>query len=313
MSERLIPVSELETTANQEAEVHHIDWVVIQLTDTCQHMCPYCINSDGPHKRNVASVDMIQEILARFRPRKVEYTGGDPSTRFNLLLSGIELARESGAEEIMFNTNMELLNSEKVGKLEQAGLTAIHFALHTLDRERHKVVRGNRNASLDKVLENFDNALQGTNLDFIIEYVPMKLPNGENNLADLESVYKYVLGKREAYGARIKSLEIGNLIPRGRATLDMMLPLEEQVGAIEHAIEQPEMPIEIYCYGREATERLKGKGFVVNTCFAGRSMFYFTVDGKVLADNFTGVAVASDYRQFDGRSPLMSMKRPSSY
>lgn len=271
---------------------HLIRRAIIKLTDTCQMQCIFCVNADGPQKHNVTSSDMTYDIFSRFRPQEIEITGGEPLSQLPLLIDTIQRAKLF-TDFIMLNTNMELFTPEKMQQLEKAGLSHLHFAIHTLSPNNHKIMRGNPQARLHQVLTYVDYALRYTNLKLIPEFVPMS-----PNFHEFPKVYEYVKGLRDAFGERIVELEVGRLIPTGRAinqtapSLDLLLEVLSSIG-------KPAFPVEIFCFGRKTSQQLERMGFRTYPCDAGTGMFYFELDGQVLGDNFTGSQVATDFRKFD--------------
>ncbi len=265
---------------------------IIKLTDACQMRCVYCVNADGGGKLAKISLQTLKGILARFRPDEIEFTGGEPSYYFSLLLQAIKEARKYSSF-ILANSNLELLDEDKIHQLEQTGLSHIHFAIHALDPNAHKLVRGNPNADLSKVLKNVEYILQKTKLKVIFEFVLMKL-----NLHELPKVYQYIVNLQHKYKDRIIGLEMQRLIPRGRASIKLAPSLEQQIKIIE-SLEKPEFLVETFCFGKKTSSRLLKKGFQIYPCDAGEKMFYFDITGKVLADNFSGYIISENYKKFN--------------
>jgi MoaA/NifB/PqqE/SkfB family radical SAM enzyme len=251
----------------------------------------HCANTDGEGKLATTDLETIEQILTRFNPAEVEFTGGEPLTRQKLLLAAVAAARKR-SDFVMINTNMELLDEQKLIELEKAGLTHIHFAVLALDPELHRAIRGKPFADIEKVKHNIEAVLEKTNLKVIAEFVPMK-----QNLHEFPAVYRYIGDLRKKHGERIVELEVGRLIPMGRAVNQLAPPLDEQFEVLE-SIGRPEYPVEVFCFGAKGTKRLANAGFVPYLCDAGEGMFYFNIDGSVLADNFSGVPMAKDFRSF---------------
>lgn len=271
---------------------HRMRRAIVKVDESCQMNCIYCANRDGATKKGAITIPSLYDILNLFHPKEVELTGGEPAFNFDLLLQSAKTAKQF-TDFIMMNSNMELLNPERLKILEKAGLSHLHFALHAMDPEVHKIVRGKQKADIDKVLGVIKAALQHTNLKLIVEYIPMNF-----NLDEYPKVYEYVRQLRQEYGERIEELEIGRLIPVGRAQDNPIIPNMDEVIAKLASIGKPEFPVEVFCFG-PATKRLVQLGYKEYECDAGQGMYYFELNGRVLADNFSGVEVAHNYRGFE--------------
>lgn len=265
---------------------------VIKVIDTCQMRCIYCVNADGLDKLNKISLATIKGVLAKLKPKEVEFTGGEPSYDFKFLVQAIKEAKKYSSF-IMINSNLELLDEEKIVELESVGLSHLHVAIHALDPQLHKIIRGNPNADINKVVKNIDFVLKQTSLKLIFEFVPMKV-----NLKELPKVYNYILGQRQKYGNRIVELEIGRLIPKGRATPKLAPSMEEEIKALK-SLGKPQFLVELFCYDKTVLQRLLNSGLQVFPCDAGTEMFYFDTSGRIFADNFTGFLVSESYQDFD--------------
>ncbi|MGC1374911.1 MAG: radical SAM protein [Anaerolineales bacterium] len=264
---------------------------IIKLTDRCQMNCIYCANNDGIAESGRMSLETLEDILTRFSPREVEYTGGEPSICFDFLIQAIERAKRI-TPFVMVNSNMELLNECKLKQLDSAGLTCVHLAIHTLTPGLHKSIRGNDRADIKKVLANIEYILNDTAMSLMFEFVPMI-----SNLHEFKQVYEYILKKRRVFGDRITKLEVQRLILRGRAVKDLCTNIEDQISVIE-TIGHPQLPVELQCFGK-LSYSMKEKGFMIHQCGAGKENFYFDVQGKVLVDNFSGVVIKDNYKELD--------------
>lgn len=274
---------------------HSMRRAIIKLTDTCQMGCIYCVNADGQIKTQQITPETFYDILAQFRPEEIEITGGEPAARFPLLLEAVKIAKLF-SDFIMINTNMELLDEKRIKQLEEAGLSHLHFALHTLHPEMHKIIRGKPYADLAKVHTLIDYSLNQTHLKLIPEFVPMKV-----NFDEFPRVYEFIRQLRRIYGDRIVELEVGRLIPSGRAN-EEMAPSIEDLLPVFFSIGKPEYPVEVFCFGKKTASRLEQMGFQIYPCDAGSGMFYFELDGRVLGDNFSGAPVADNFKNFDPSS-----------
>lgn len=118
------------------------------------------------------------------------------------------------------------------------------------------------------------------------------------NLLEFKKVYTYVLGLKRKYKEKVLELEIGRLIPKGRATKELAADMETEIKVLE-SIGKPKFMVEAFCYGKENSQRLLKSGYQIYPCDAGKEMFYFDTKGQVFSDNFSGFLMAKDYRNFD--------------
>ena len=258
----------------------------LQLTDTCQHQCAFCANGDGPNKQRVFDRDSLAEVLARTHIQSMIFTGGEPTAHLDLLLDEIRMAKESGVETVKINTNVELLNAERLRELEVAGLDILHFALNTFDQEKHCNLRRNPHAKVEKVCENIETALAQTQLRLKPEFVCMK-----ENMEDFWNVYDYLNGLCERYPGRIGSLELQRLIPVGRAASESQaMEVDDMISVLsQHPL--GELPIDAYCFGKQG-RRLEQYGVNALKCVdatdCGCSLVRVDVEGNVSSTNFSG-------------------------
>lgn len=277
---------------NLENKAHSMRRAIIKLTDKCQMHCIYCANDDGQNKNSQIVPTQVYDILNKFLPQEVEFTGGEPTIDFPLLVDSIKTAKLF-SDFVMINTNLELINMLKIQQLERAGLSHIHFALHTMRPEIHKQLRGNEKAKVDTVLTNLNYILRESNLKIVVEFIPMN-----ENYEELSHVYEYVNALSKQYPNRIDNLEIGRLIPIGRANQEMSPSIEKLIETF-NVVKKDEIPIETFCFGKKYVDDLQRMGFSIHQCDVGNQMFYFEIDGSVIADNFTGIEISKNFLDFN--------------
>ncbi|MCG2686885.1 radical SAM protein [Candidatus Parcubacteria bacterium] len=265
--------------------------LVIKIIDTCQHNCIYCVNNDSISVTGKMSLKMIEDIIKKFLPEEVEFTGGEVALDYEHILSAVRISSKY-SKFIMLNTNMELWNRQKFINLERSGLTHIHLALNTLDKKLHKIIRGNTESDINRVLRNLNLLLRHTKITVQFEFVMMKI-----NLNEFNAVYSYINSIRKRYGARIECLEAQRLILNGRAKISMKLSSEEELIMLKNNIVL-DCPIIIFCCG-EISKELSRFKYKIHKCGVGLNVFYINTKGKVFVDNYSGYSVAENYNKFD--------------
>jgi len=109
---------------------HALDYIEFQITARCQYACNYC-GSSTPNHHLEPSFDKIKEILDRVNPKKVSFTGGEPTLRWDLLLELIDYSHIKGIIT-QLNTNAKDLTRTMIRELQEAGLDIFHVSLSTL-------------------------------------------------------------------------------------------------------------------------------------------------------------------------------------
>ncbi|MBN1427459.1 MAG: GTP 3',8-cyclase MoaA [Anaerolineae bacterium] len=122
----------------------HIRYLRISLTDRCNLRCVYCMPEDmvfRPH----AEMMQDDEIITLFRLfvdlgfDKFRLTGGEPTTRANIVELVREMCATPGAGEVSMTTNGILL--DKLAKpLAEAGLKRCNISVDTLNPERFRQI-----------------------------------------------------------------------------------------------------------------------------------------------------------------------------
>lgn len=254
--------------------------------------CVYCVNDDGQGKNGLIPLKIVSELINKYSPEEIEFTGGEPTINFDHLLKAVSIAKKKSSF-IVCNSNLELLNGEKIRKLEKSGLTHLHFAFNTFDHKKYMIIRGNPEAELNKVLTNIEILLKETKIFLISEFIPMKI-----NIRELPIVYEYFSKIRKKYGERMKEMEVGRLIIGGRASKDLLPSKKDEIKVFK-LIEKTQLPLVFFCYGPKINRVIKKLGFQIYPCAAGKEMFYFDTEGKVFADNFSGYLLLDNFQKFD--------------
>ena len=136
--------------------------VRIELGSRCNHRGIFCYNVwKGPGSQHLGehSYSKVRELVDRLVEEKmynVNLTGGEPTLRDDFMKIAHYILVEKGLWAGMV-TNGTLLNGEKVEKLASYGIGRIQFSIHTLNREKYKIMTGSN--ALEKVLKNVKYAI----------------------------------------------------------------------------------------------------------------------------------------------------------
>jgi len=257
-----------------------------QLTDTCQNNCGFCANGDSPSKKQSLSPELLQETFRRMRPESVIFSGGEPTIRMDLLAPYIRAARAAEVKTVKINTNLELLDPERLMQLEDAGLNIVHFALNTLEPEQHRNLRGNPHAEVTRVLENIHVILEQTRLKLKPEFVCM-----HETVENFWDVYDYLNDLHVAHPGRFETIELQRLILLGRAC-DASAPKTSEIAEIISRRTLGALQVDALCFGQEGAQ-FAPYGIHVFPCYnpanCGCSPVRVDVNGGVSKTNFAGL------------------------
>jgi len=289
------------------AERITIPTLELQLTNTCQHSCTFCANTDGPENQQAVSREMLTSIFGKADIGTVIFTGGEPTTRMPLLLDGIRAAKESGVSIIKMNSNMELLTPERLKLLEKAGLDTLHFSLNTLDPERHRQLRGNPRASVEQVVKTIQAALETTQLNLKPEFVGTR-----ENLKDFWAIYSHLDKLHQAYPNRIGTLELQRMIQTGRAENSSPPSIDEIIETLRQQ-QLGELGIDAFCFGKEGA-KLAQHGINPLKCLdhseCGCSLVRMDVRGRISDTNFAGSSPIGDITTLTPRAVTNLLSTP---
>ena len=110
----------------------------------CNFSCDFC-HKEGikdPSNRiiNPSEVERITRILTKFGISRIKLTGGEPLLRRDIV-EIVERINNVGVKEISLSTNGTNL-SRLASKLKEKGLKRVNVSLHTLKKERFKLLTG---------------------------------------------------------------------------------------------------------------------------------------------------------------------------
>lgn len=139
-----------------------IGYLRLSLTGACSMRCTYCRPEtyDNPRDEQRLSPDEIQQVVTHLAEKhgltKVRLTGGDPTSRPELVQIIKRIASVQGINDLAMTTN-GLTLERMATRYRDAGLKRVNISLDTLDTERFTQLTGVD--GLHKVLRGIDAAL----------------------------------------------------------------------------------------------------------------------------------------------------------
>jgi len=272
--------------------------LMIKLTDTCPNKCIFCLNGDGPVKHTRLNLEEIKEIVKKFDPKKVEFTGGEPLIDISFLIKVIKELRKMGVKKFRINTALDLkgennpLTCEDIRLLGKIGSVELFVSIETLNAKKYSLIRNNTHALLVRVLENISFFLPETDLLLVPGFVPTS-----KNINDFPEVYSFISKLSKKYPNKVLPLEFCKLILTGRATKKIAVPFKKELSVLKKL--KIIHPIEAWCYGKDSLA-LKKIGLAVHPCSFGKDSFYVGAKGAVFPDNSCGKSpIAKHYSKFN--------------
>ena len=256
------------------------DHLELQLTTACQYRCAYCGSPDGRPARH-ADRQTLSDLIREVRPRKVSFTGGEPTLAWALLIDLLRSASAVGCTT-QLNTNCRSLTRERVRELEDNGLSVLHASLSTLDPELFvRVRRTDDREGVEHIRGVVSFAGRRSHVRVVVESMLM-----DGMLAGLQDVYDFALD------AGADSFELQAVIPTEDGMWRIVPEDAELVNAIDVliAFRSSDLPITLCCLhlpdcaGFERWSR--ADGVTRYPCGCGRDTAYVAVDGTVLPCSF---------------------------
>ena len=145
--------------------------VAWNLTRRCNLECAHCYIAAGPAESaadeltTAECVRVVDEILAVNRAPMLILSGGEPLLRDDLCIIAERAAR--GGATVVVGTNGTLLTDDRIGALQDAGVTGFAVSVDSLEPRRHDNFRHGRGA-LAATTAALDR-LRQRRLDFIIQ------------------------------------------------------------------------------------------------------------------------------------------------
>jgi GTP 3',8-cyclase len=144
----------------EDAFGRRIEYLRLSVTDRCNFRCVYCL-PDGCQRGTSAplsapEIERLARAFAGLGVWKVRLTGGEPTTRQDLLDLVRRVAGIAGVRRVGLTTNGYRL-AEIAGSLRGAGLTSLNVSVDSLDPERFAQLTGFPH--LERVVEGVEAAL----------------------------------------------------------------------------------------------------------------------------------------------------------
>jgi len=142
----------------------------ISITNRCNHRCVFCHSEGYFEKKPVEELTaehwgFVASVAASIGVKYVKITGGEPLVRRDIV-EVVEYMVENRLETSMV-TNGSLLENY-ADKLAEKGLSYVNVSLHSLNREKFKMITG---GDLERVLRGIDAAVNAglkTRLDYVV-------------------------------------------------------------------------------------------------------------------------------------------------
>jgi len=194
----------------QDTQGRQIGYLRLSLTKGCSMRCTYCRPTwleqprDEPMLTPQEIEDLVRHLVDRHGLRKVRLTGGDPTSRRELVEIIERIAGIDGIDDLAMTTN-GLTLSRMAQTYADAGLQRINLSIDTLDAKRFASMTGVD--GLTRVMRGLD-AAQAAGLG------PIKLNSvvlrGEND-ADLPDLVRFA-ARRGLVARFIELMPMGPLV-----------------------------------------------------------------------------------------------------
>lgn len=131
----------------QDAHGRHIGYLRLSLTKACAMRCLYCRPATLGQPRGQTLLapseihQLVQHLARRHGLSKVRVTGGDPTSRPELIEILRRIASVAGIEDLAMTTN-GLTLARHAGDYVAAGLRRVNISLDTLDPDRFARLTG---------------------------------------------------------------------------------------------------------------------------------------------------------------------------
>lgn len=228
-----------------------LDFMWLELTESCNLSCAHCYAETGTDCRNELSPEQWRHILAegaRLGAKQVQFTGGEPTLHPGLM-ELIEYARSLRYADIEIFTNATRLDDGLLQRWKDLGVN-VALSFYSYDPETHDRITG-KHGSFRQTVQGIK-AILSYNIPVRVAVILMKenLPHRERTLEFLKG-----LGLKEG------EIEWDTVRPTGRGIAGAAF-LEGDAG-VETALFGPPSPL-------AENQGTCGVGFVQGTCWKGR-------------------------------------------
>lgn len=166
----------------------------IELNNTCNHKCEFCLYHGKYAKNKLQPSIMDPDFAKRILLRAKELGIGQKEVGFYLageafcysgLVEIIAYAKELGYEYTFLTTNGALATPDKLKAVIDAGLDSIRFSVNAADKDSYREIHGS---------DDFDNVV--SNIKFLHKYISEKQLNVATSLSCV--ITKKTLGIKNA-------------------------------------------------------------------------------------------------------------------
>jgi cyclic pyranopterin phosphate synthase len=205
----------------QDLHGRSVQYLRLSITDECDSRCIYC-RPAGPRRSSLAQLSateitaLVRHLVQQHGVKKVRLTGGEPTTRPDLLEIVRSLASIDGLAELAMTTN-GLTLAQQAAALKGAGLKRVNISLDTLSPEKYQRITGVD--GLRRVLAGIDAALAAGLSPVKLNTVVVR---GENEF-DLPDLLLFAQWKRTP----IRFIELMPMGPLAEKWQERFVPEEE--------------------------------------------------------------------------------------
>ena len=168
-------------------------------TNLCNLHCGHCCWENHYNQEDELSENEVINIIdqiAEMNVSKISFSGGEPTTKYDKLLSAIQHSKNKGITSICIATNALLLNEKRIKELTSAGLTEIQISLDGNDAEVHDKIRGKGNFDKTVKIAKYISKTYGK------EMLSVGLTVTNNNLEEMERLIDFA--DKELQAGQIK-------------------------------------------------------------------------------------------------------------
>jgi len=271
----------------------YLQTLICEVTQRCNHACPYCYNvwhaesraPHGPYPRGESDTQrtlaLLNKALDETRCGHVTLTGGEPLLRSDLLQI-VDLLAERNVHVTLIS-NGHLLTEERTLDLIERGVSLFELPLLSHRRQAHDFLSGSPGA-FDAVLDAMA-SIRYHRGRFVSVFVGTKL-----NLADLHDTIQMAF----AFGASSLMLNRMNVGGRGCAHVEELLPsageVREMLAVANAAVDEFHLPISCSIAIQPCLIDIDAyPNLHFGFCGAGTDRAYYTLDslGNVRPCNHT--------------------------
>lgn len=208
-----------------------IRYLRLSLTSRCSMRCVYCrpavLPNEGPDSNlNVSEIEtMVRHLVTHHGIRKVRLTGGEPTTRPDLLAIIQRLARIDGLNELAMTTN-GLTLVRQAAALVDAGLQRVNVSLDSLQPDRFRRITGID--SLTRVLEGIEAAAAAGLTPVKLNAVVVR----DENADELPDLVHFAAAR----GLEIRFIELMPMGPLASSWTDRFVPESHMRQTLEPTI-----------------------------------------------------------------------------